>query len=139
GEYMAVFAGVGPFHGGVDAIRAMDNPKLIGFGDLRKRRGRGTGRPAAGAAPPQSRGRRAPPTSRELRPAHLGTGVRAQCRVAGIYASDPTIFRYSSSVKARRVSVRTKPIEALPRASLATVASSGASEMAMASYWPVTR
>src|SRR5438132_12178933 len=35
---------------------------------------------------------------------------RATIRI-GLYPSDPAIFRYSSSVNARSVSVRTKPIE----------------------------
>ncbi len=39
--------------------------------------------------------------------------------VLGSYESPPTIFRYSSSVKALSVSVRTNPIDALPRASFA--------------------
>src|SRR5215813_315023 len=50
-----------------------------------------------------------------------------------------TILRYSSSAKARSVSVRVLPLEAIVSASFATVASSGASATAAASYLPVTR
>ena len=49
------------------------------------------------------------------------------------------IFRYSSSVKAREVSVRTFPIEALASATRAPASSFGISEIATASYWPMTR
>ena len=49
------------------------------------------------------------------------------------------ILRYSSSVNARSVSVLTLPIAAVLKDSLATVSSFGASEIATASYCPVTR
>jgi hypothetical protein len=49
------------------------------------------------------------------------------------------IFRYSSSVNARRVSERTFPEDALPGAIRATTSSFGASTIVTASYRPVTR
>src|SRR5439155_1103415 len=63
-------------------------------------------------------------------------------RVLGRYFTlgrPATMRRYSSSVKAREVSMRTLPFEPIPSDSFTAVSSSGASAITTASYFPVTR
>src|SRR6266542_3303981 len=68
---------------------------------------------------------------------HRHVFVADLCRTA--QGSDPMIFRISSSVKARMVSVRMLPCAPRASDSFATVSSSGASAMPTWSYWPITR
>src|SRR5262245_15859790 len=60
-------------------------------------------------------------------------------RLIAAQGTAATTFRYSSSENARKVSVRTFPIAPLARATWATASSFGSSEIATASYCPVTR
>src|SRR5262245_59243898 len=66
-------------------------------------------------------------------------GHLTRSRLIAAQGTAATIFRYSSSENARKVSVRTFPIAPLARATWATASSFGSSEIATASYCPVTR
>ena len=74
---------------------------------------------------------------------HINIGPHREGRPRGgrllIWPIEATIFRYSSSLKARSVSVLTLSSAAVLRDSLAAVASFGTSEIATASYCSVTR
>src|SRR6266567_3389196 len=73
--------------------------------------------------------------------AREGGAVRTVSSLPGRLAQGRAamIFRYSSSVKAREVSVLTFPFDALASVTRATASSFGNSETAIASYRPVTR
>src|SRR5437763_15406328 len=83
--------------------------------------------------------RGAPPPSAPLR--MLITGADQECASwsCAPHGNPPTILRYSSSLKARIVSVRTLPCELVARANFASTSSFGASAKTIASYRPCTR